>query len=145
LKQEYLGIVGATRNFCREFGERQKVKVDFQSHDVPDTLPTELFLPLFRVLQEALHNATKHSGVRSFEVKLLGSSEEIQLTVRDLGAGFDLEAAMKCTGLGLTSMKERLRLVGGELSIRSQRARGTTIHARVPLLRDAIQSMQLGN
>ena len=141
LKQEYLGIVGATRNFCNEFGERQKVKIDFQSHDIPETLPTDLFLPLFRVLQEALSNATKHSGVRCFEVKLLGSPEEIQLIVRDPGAGFDPETVRKCTGLGLTSMKERLRLVGGELSITSQRERGTTIHARVPLLRDAIQSM----
>jgi PAS domain S-box-containing protein len=141
LKQEYLGIVGATRNFCSEFGERQKVEIDFQSHDIPDTLPTDLFLPLFRVLQEALRNATKHSGVRSFEVKLWGSAEDIQLTVRDLGAGFDLETATKCTGLGLTSMKERLRLVGGDLSINSQRERGTTVHARVSLIRDPIQSM----
>jgi PAS domain S-box-containing protein len=141
LKQEYLGIAGATRNFCSEFGERQKVEIDFQSHDIPDTLPTDLFLPLFRVLQEALSNASKHSGVRSFEVKLWGSAEAIQLTVRDLGAGFDSEAAKKCAGLGLTSMKERLRLVGGELLINSQRERGTTIHARVPLIRDGIQSM----
>ena len=141
LKQEYLGIVGATKNFCSEFGERQKVEVDFQSHNIPETLPTDLFLPLFRVLQEALRNATKHSGVRSFEVKLWGSAKDIQLTVRDLGAGFDPEAATKCKGLGLTSMKERVRLVGGELSINSQRELGTTIHARVPLNRDAVQTM----
>jgi PAS domain S-box-containing protein len=140
LKQEYLGIVGATRNFCNEIGERQKVKIDFQSHNIPDTLPTDLFLPLFRVLQEALSNAIKHSGVRRFEVKLWGSAEDIQLTVSDLGAGFDPQAAKNCTGLGLTSMKERLRLVGGELSIHSQRALGTTIHARVHLLREAAQS-----
>jgi PAS domain S-box-containing protein len=141
LKQEYLGIVGATRNFCNEFGERQKVEVDFQSHDIPETLPTDLFLPLFRVLQEALRNATKHSGVRSFEVKLWGSAKDIQLTVRDLGTGFDPEAATKRTGLGLISMKERVRLVGGELSINSQRELGTTIHARVPLDRAPVQSM----
>ena len=103
LKQEYLGIVGATRNFCSEFGERQKVTIDFQSHDIPETLPTDLFLPLFRVLQEALSNATKHSGVRSFEVNLLGSPEDIQLIVKDPGAGFDPETAKKCTGLGLTA------------------------------------------
>jgi len=141
LKQEYLGIVGATRNFCSEFGDRQKVEIDFQSHDIPDILPTDLFLPLFRVLQEALSNASKHSGVRSFEVKLWGSADDIQLTVGDLGAGFDSEAAKKCAGLGLTSMKERLRLVGGELLINSQRERGTTIHARVPLSRDGIQTI----
>ena len=131
-KLDYLGIVGATKNFCKEFSERQKVEIDFQSHDLPTGLPTELSLSLFRVLQEALRNATKHSGVKRFEVRLWGSTGEIHLTVSDLGAGFDTEAAMKSTGLGLTSMQERLRLVGGELSINSQPKGGTTIHARVP-------------
>ena len=87
---------------------------------MPAALPTDLSLPLFRVLQEALRNAAKHSGVKSFEVNLWGSAEDIQLTVSDLGVGFDSEAATKGTGLGLTSMQERLRLVGGELSINSQ-------------------------
>ena len=95
-------------------------------------LPTELSLSLFRVLQEALRNATKHSGVKRFEVRLWGSTGEIHLTISDLGAGFDTETAMKSTGLGLTSMQERLRLVHGELSINSQPKGGTTIHARVP-------------
>jgi len=131
-KVRYLGIVVATANFCKEFGKRQKVEVDFQSHDVPTALATELSLSLFRVLQEALRNATKHSGVKRFEVRLWGSTGEIHLTVSDLGAGFDAEAAMKNTGLGLTSMQERLRLVGGELAINSQPKGGTTIHARVP-------------
>ncbi len=132
-KLEYLGIVEATKNFCREFGERQRMDIDFQSHDMPAALPTDISFPLFRVLQEALGNAAKHSGVKSFEVKLWGSSEEIQLTVSDLGVGFDSETITKGTGLGLTSMQERLRLVGGELSINSQPQRGTTIHARVRL------------
>jgi PAS domain S-box-containing protein len=131
-KLEYLGIVGATKNFCKEFSERQKVEIDFQSHNLPASLPTELSLSLFRVLQEALRNATKHSGVKRFEVRLWGSTEEIHLTISDLGAGFDTETAMKGTGLGLTSMQERLRLVHGELSINSQPKRGTTIHAHVP-------------
>jgi signal transduction histidine kinase len=61
-KLEYLGIVEATKIFCREFSERQKVKIDFQSHAQPTALPTELSLSLFRVLQDALGNATKHSG-----------------------------------------------------------------------------------
>ena len=131
-KLEYLGIVGAAKNFCKDFSERQKVEVDFQSHDVPTALPTELSLSLFRVLQEALRNATKYSGVKRFEVRLWGSTGEIHLTISDLGAGFDTETAMKSTGLGLTSMRERLRLVQGELSINSQPKGGTTIHARVP-------------
>jgi signal transduction histidine kinase len=131
-KLEYLGIVGAAKNFCREFGERQKLEINFQSHDLPTALPNELSLSLFRVLQEALRNATKHSGVKHFEVRLWGSTGEIHLTVSDLGAGFDAETALKSAGLGLTSMQERLRLVHGELSINSQHKRGTTIHARVP-------------
>jgi signal transduction histidine kinase len=131
-KLEYLGIVGATKNFCKEFGERQKVEIDFQSHDVPTALPTEFSLSLFRVVQEALRNATKHSGVKRFEVRLWGSTGEIQLTIGDRGAGFDTEAAIKSTGLGLTSMQERLRLVHGKLSINSHPRGGTTIHARIP-------------
>src|SRR6266478_8509436 len=116
-KLEFLGIVGAIKIFCKELGERQRLEIDFQSHDLPAALPTDLSLSLFRVLQEALRNATKHSGVKSFEVRLWGTSDEIHLTIGDLGAGFDVEAVKKSTGLGLTSMQERLRLVGGELSI----------------------------
>ena len=132
-KLDYLGIVGAARNLCGEFGKRYKVEIDFRSHDVPAGLPTGLSLSLFRVLQEALRNATKHSGVKRFEVGLWGSAGEVHLTVSDHGAGFDIEAAMKSTGLGLTSMQERMRLVDGELSINSRPMGGATIHARVPL------------
>jgi PAS domain S-box-containing protein len=131
-KLEYLGIDVAAKNFCREFGEHQEVEIDFQSHDLPATLPTELSLSLFRVLQEALRNGAKHSGVKRFEVRLWGSSKAVNLTVSDQGAGFEQEAAIKSTGLGLSSMQERLRLVGGELSINTQPSVGTTIHARVP-------------
>jgi PAS domain S-box-containing protein len=131
-KLEYLGILGAAMNFCKEFSERQKVEIDFQSQDLPTGLPTELSLTLFRVLQEALRNAAKHSGVRHFEVRLWGSTGEIHLSISDLGAGFDTETAMKNPGLGLTSMQERLRLVHGELSISSQSRGGATIHARIP-------------
>jgi PAS domain S-box-containing protein len=131
-KLDYLGLVGAAKNFCKEFSEQHKLEIDFQSHDLPTALPTDVSLSLFRVLQEALRNATKHSGLKRFEVRLWGSTGEINLTVSDLGAGFDQEAAMKSAGLGLTSMQERLRLVHGELSINSQPKGGTTIHARVP-------------
>ena len=132
-KLEYLGIAAAMRGFCDEFSERQRVEVDFNTHDLPGPLPQTVSLCLFRVLQEALHNSAKHSGVRHFAVRLWGTSGEIHLTVRDSGAGFDIDAARKGRGLGLTSMKERLKLVGGELSIESQLKRGTTVHAQVPI------------
>jgi two-component system sensor histidine kinase DegS len=78
----------------------------------------------------------KHSGVRQFEVSLKGALNEIQLTVHDAGTGFDPEKANSGHGLGLTSMRERLNLVNGQLSIDSQLLRGTTIRARVPLSSD---------
>jgi signal transduction histidine kinase len=130
---EYLGLAPAISGFCKEFGEQQKVEIDFKIHDLPSTLPPDISLCLFRVLQEALHNSVKHSGVRHFEVRLWGTSDEIHLTVSDPGVSFDREAAKQSRGLGLISMEERLKLVNGTLSIESQPRRGTTIHARVPL------------
>jgi signal transduction histidine kinase len=132
-KLQYLGIAAAMRGFCKEFGEQQKVEIDFQTHDLPSPVPPDISLCLFRVLQEALHNSAKHSGVRHFEVQLWGTSDEIHLTVRDSGAGFDREAARKSRGLGLISMEERLKLLNGTFSIESQPNRGSTIHAGVPL------------
>ena len=130
---EYVGIAAAMRGFCQEFGEQQNVEIDFKIRDLPTPLSPDISLCLFRVLQEALHNSAKHSGVRRFEVQLWGMSGEIHLTVGDSGSGFDREAAKTSRGLGLISMEERLKLVKGTLSIESQLKRGTTIHARVPL------------
>jgi PAS domain S-box-containing protein len=131
-KLEYLGIVAAMRSFCAEFAEQQKVEIDFSFAEIPQNLPQGISLCLFRVSQEALHNAVKHSGVRQFEVKLGGGSDGIHLIVHDSGHGFDCEGAMLGRGLGLISMKERLKLVNGELTIDSHYKRGTTVHARVP-------------
>jgi signal transduction histidine kinase len=136
-KLEYLGIAAAMRSFCQEFGEQTKVKIDFKSEDLPRPSSPEISLCLFRVLQEALHNSAKHSGVRHVEVRLWETSNEIHLAVSDSGAGFDSEAAKESRGLGLISMKERLKLVKGTFSIESQPKRGTTIHARVPLSSDS--------
>ena len=131
-KLQYMGIAGAMRAFCQEFEGQRKVKIDFNSHDVPSSLSPDISLCLFRVLQEALHNAAKHSGAPHVEVGLWGTADEIHLAVSDAGEGFDGEAAERSQGLGLISMKERLKLVKGTLSIESQPKHGTTIHARVP-------------
>ena len=133
-KLEHLGLVTAAESFCRELSERQRVDIDFLSVGVPKKLPQEISLCLFRILQEALQNAAKHSGQRQFQVRFCVESRDIHLTVIDSGVGFDVEAALRGHGLGLTSMKERLKLVGGEFSVASQFQHGTTIHARVPLM-----------
>jgi signal transduction histidine kinase len=100
---------------------------------MPRDLSPEISLSIFRVLQEALQNAVKHSGAKHFEVLLKHNSNEIQLAVLDPGRGFDTAQAVKGPGLGLTSIKERIALVGGELSIESRPQKGTTVNVRVPL------------
>jgi len=128
---EYLGVVSGMKSLCREFSERQKMEVDFRS-DVSSPLPFEIGLSLFRVLQEALKNAVKHSGVKRVEVQVVEQSNEVHLLVRDSGNGFDIEAARQGSGLGLTSMQERVRLVNGTIAFESKPMAGTTIHVRVP-------------
>jgi signal transduction histidine kinase len=132
-KLEYLGLAAAAGGFCREFSQRHNIEVDFRHDNIPRNLSRDISLCLFRVLQEALQNAVKYSGVRRFEASLEGGSNEIHLTVRDSGVGFDPESSLLRHGLGLISMTERLKLVDGHLSINSKPQYGTTIHARVPL------------
>src|SRR6516225_6943698 len=93
-KLEYLGLASAAAAFCREFSESKGVQIDFQSDDVPRSLPKEISLCLFRVMQEALQNASKHSGSEHYNVILVRTSEEIRLTVSDFGRGFDPEVAL---------------------------------------------------
>lgn len=140
-KLEYLGLGAAAESFCKELSAGQNFEIAFQSEGVPMNLPHEVSLCIFRVLQEALRNAMKHSGARRFEVSLARAVNAIELTVHDSGVGFDPEKAIGVRGLGLTSMKERLKIVDGDLSIDSMPQRGTTIHARVPL---SLKSMSAG-
>jgi PAS domain S-box-containing protein len=132
-KLEYLGLVTATKSFCHELSEQRNVRIAFKHSDIPAAIPKEISLCLFRVLQEALQNAVKHSADQNFTVEVHGTNEGISLIVSDSGIGFDWQDAMNRPGLGLISMRERLRLVNGELSIQSESGRGTTVLARVPL------------
>jgi len=132
-KLELLGLERAAAGFCEELSNRHGVAIDVHFENLPTALPREISLCLYRVLQEALQNVVKHGGSRRAHVSLNGQVNTINLTVKDAGAGFDPHEAMRGPGLGLTSMKERLKVVGGRLSIHSQRGLGTTIHAVAPL------------
>jgi PAS domain S-box-containing protein len=132
-KLDYLGLTTAARSFCKELSENFEVEVQFHHSGVPSTLPKEVSLCLFRVLQESLQNATKYSGVRVFRVDLRGFPKGLELTVSDHGIGFDKPDALSSTGLGLISMRERLQMVHGVLDIQTHPGRGTTISATVPL------------
>jgi PAS domain S-box-containing protein len=131
-KLQYLGVVAGIRSWCKEFGERQNIEIDFKS-DVATVLPFEIGVCLFRVLQEGLHNIVKHSGVKRVDVRLTEHSNQIHLRVSDSGKGFDVQSTMQGKGLGLTSMQERVRMVHGTIAIESKPMAGTTIEVRVPL------------
>jgi PAS domain S-box-containing protein len=131
-KLDYLGLAAAATGFCRELSDRHGVEIEFHSENIPKELPKEISLCLFRVMQEALRNAIKHSGSRQIQTWLKGEANGIELTVHDSGIGFEPEEASKGRGIGLMSMQERLKLVDGQLFIDSKPQRGTTIHARIP-------------
>ena len=132
---EFLGIAAAAKALCHEISSQQGVEITFLADKIPDGLSRRIAVCLYRVLQEALQNATKHSGTRKVDVSLLGGVDQIELTVRDSGVGFNVETT-RGEGLGLTSMKERLKAARGRLTILSQPQSGTTIHACVPLIHD---------
>jgi PAS domain S-box-containing protein len=136
-KLDYLGITAAIRGFCHEFSRQHDVKIDFTDTNVPGQLSKEVSLCLFRVAQEALHNAVKYSGVNQFTVELTATGREIQLVVSDSGTGFDVEAAKRNRGLGLVSMQERVHLVHGMFSVESEPWEGTRIVAVVPLAQES--------
>jgi PAS domain S-box-containing protein len=133
---DYLGLVAAIRGFCKEIAEKHAVSIEFKDENVPKLLSKEVSVCLFRVAQEALHNALKYSGVRHFAVEVGGTAEKVQLVVRDPGAGFDVEEAKARGGLGLVSMQERINMLSGQFSIESRPGEGTKIVASVPLIAD---------
>jgi PAS domain S-box-containing protein len=136
-KLEYLGLVVASKSFCREVADRHKVEVNFTGESIPPALSPEVSLCLFRVLQESLNNAIKHSRAQRFEAQLRGTSSEIQLTVRDGGIGFDPAMAIVSRGLGLISMRERVSIVNGTMLVASKPMGGTEITVRVPIVGSA--------
>ncbi len=133
-KLDLLGVVAAIKGFCTEFSKQHHVTIDFNDRNVPRHLPKDLSLCLFRIAQEALHNAVKYSGTNKFTVALWAIEDEIQLVVRDAGAGFDVEEAKKNRGLGLVSMQERIHLVHGRFTVDSKPGKGTRIFAAVPFV-----------
>jgi PAS domain S-box-containing protein len=129
---ENLGLVATVESFCEEFSIQQKIDVSFTSQNVPRPMPADISLCLYRVVQEALRNVKKHSGSKSAEVRLEGLGNCIHLAVFDQGNGFVVSPSSK-SGIGIRSMEERLRLVGGSLRVSSTPGNGTKLDAYVPL------------
>jgi len=129
---ELLGLAPALNNFCREFANRNSMRIQFTSACLTCKVPEEASLCLFRVAQEAIRNVHKHSGCREALVELDEISGSLRLRISDRGAGFDPVLAEATQGLGLLSMEERLRSMGGELFVHSRPGGGTCIEACIP-------------
>jgi signal transduction histidine kinase len=132
-KLDHLGLEAALRGFCKEFSKQQNLEVSLTQNGVPSTLPKDISLCLFRVTQEALRNAAKHSGATRLTVDLLGAEDLVLLEIRDSGVGFDMQRVAQANGLGLVSMQERVHLVEGVFTIESTPNQGTRIWVMIPL------------
>ncbi len=130
---ENLGLVAGARAFCEEFTDQQEIEVDFTHDDVPAGISEDASLCLFRILQEGLRNVKKHSGAERAEVRLELAGEKLHLSISDHGRGFDSKVRSSQGGIGLRSMEERLRLLGGNLQIHARPMEGTRIDAWLPL------------
>jgi PAS domain S-box-containing protein len=130
---ELIGLVPAVSGLCKEVGEKYKIGIQFTEGRIPQDIPKDVALCLFRVAQEALGNVVKHSQASSARVELGANESGVSLRITDEGRGFDRHGANPGAGIGLVGMTERLRIVGGRLSIKSELMRGTEILAEIPL------------
>ena len=130
---DILGLVAALRSLCAEFKDYHSIDVNFVEENMPRNIPREVALCLFRITQEALQNVKKHSRADSAEVRVEGLEQKIHLSISDRGTGFDQGAASRQNGIGVRSMEERVRLVGGQFAVRSRPMQGTKIDVWVPI------------
>jgi signal transduction histidine kinase len=130
---EVLGLVSALQGLCDEFSRQYAIQASFVHSAIPPRVPANVTLCVFRVVQEGLQNVARHSGALCCEVTLSGTSEGIHLSIQDAGIGFDTERLKLKPGLGLVSIRERLRLVGGELTVQSRPSEGTRLEVHVPV------------
>jgi signal transduction histidine kinase len=122
-----LGLVEALRSECARFSQREEISVRYTPQDIPPGIPKDVALCLYRIAQEGLRNIAKHSAAKEARVSLAATDDSILLSIEDSGVGFDSSQSQGKSGLGLVSMKERARLIGGEFSVRSEPGNGTLV------------------
>jgi PAS domain S-box-containing protein len=130
---ESLGLLAGLEAFCKEFAVQQDMRVDFVHGNIPHGVPGDAALCIFRITQEALRNIKRHSGTNRAEVRLEQQDGRLHLSVSDCGRGFDSKKPPAEHGIGIRSMEERVRLLGGKLEIQSRLMEGTTVDAWLPL------------
>lgn len=140
---ESVGLVPGLRTLCKEFTSRQGIEIVFSSENIPRAVPPNVALCLFRVTQEGLQNLRKYSGASQGQVNLRKAGDRLFLSVSDNGRGFDAKEMRDRVGLGIRSMGERARLVGGRFAIHSEPGKGTTIDVCIPLQQENETSEEL--
>jgi PAS domain S-box-containing protein len=137
LALETMGLLPALRRIIADFNDQHDIYVELQIDIAAESVPAELDLPIFRVVQEALNNIARHAGASLVWLCLASADDRtLSLTIRDNGQGFDVATLPKVGRqghLGLMQMRERVEAVGGELTVASQPGKGTEIQASLPL------------
>ena len=129
---DYLGLAPALQKLVGEFSQRHDIAISFAHDALPSSMPSDVALCLFRIVEEALNNIARHSDAPSAQIRVKGDSSGVHLTVEDTGRGFDSASIQKKAGLGLVSMHERLRAQRGTVRIDSAPGRGTRIDVWIP-------------
>jgi PAS domain S-box-containing protein len=127
-----LGLVQAVQTESAAFINKTGIYLSFTTQGLPESLAQQLSLCLYRVIQEGLQNIAKHSGAKAASISLKGLSNGLRLVIVDNGVGFDPEEVRNKAGIGLSSMRERVRLLDGEISFASKPGQGTQIEVFVP-------------
>jgi signal transduction histidine kinase len=143
LKLEQLGLAAALGSLCNELTRMLGMRMDFVQEDVPESIPHAVAVCLYRIVQEALRNVIKHSEASHAIVALRGDEGEIRLRIHDDGKGFELNSPASQGGLGLISMRERLRAVRGNITIAAQPSQGTRLEVRVPLNNNSNNGLEI--
>ncbi len=130
---ESVGLVAALKSFFRELERSRKVTIHFTARDVPQMLPNEVALGLYRVAQEALQNVVKHSGAKQATAEIMLAGDELRMRIADDGKGFDLCSNNSPDTVGLIGMRERIELLDGEIRWETKPGQGTTVHVSVPI------------
>jgi len=133
-KLDQLGLATAARTLCRDLSQQTGVKIVFTHNDIRRDIEPTLALSLYRVLQESLQNAVRHSGAPEVRADLTASGGEIRLVITDSGCGFNPLYATRGGGLGFISMRERMRQVGGSFILDSAPGNGTKVEACAPII-----------
>src|SRR5277367_3731332 len=135
---EILRLETVVKGLCAEFSKQHGLQVRFVPEDIPAEVPPDVTLCIFRIVQETLGNIVEHSGAPEAIVELSGRSGALDLSISDSGSGFDVDSMNARTGLGLPSIRERARLVGGTFANESQPSKGTRITVRIQLSRSGV-------